>query len=204
MLPGIVLADDRAGAPEENVFWSANWGEAGWFLHGYESTWLPSRLLQGDQRERLADTLFNASRHWRLSLHFNKGLDGAPAAEVAAATDTAINPAVLDAFALAISGSAGPPAVPGVPGHEPDVNTGREQASANARAMNEMRSLVTAPGSYVSESSFFEPNWQQSYWGANYSQLLAVKQKYDPTGLFFVHHGVGSEAWSADGFTRHT
>jgi len=29
-----------------------------------------------------------------------------------------------------------------------------------------------------------------------------VKKQYDPQGLFFVHHGVGSEAWSADGFTR--
>ncbi|MBV8224606.1 MAG: FAD-binding oxidoreductase [Verrucomicrobia bacterium] len=25
-----------------------------------------------------------------------------------------------------------------------------------------------------------------------------------PTGLFFVHHGVGSEEWSADGFNRST
>jgi hypothetical protein len=29
-----------------------------------------------------------------------------------------------------------------------------------------------------------------------------VKEHYDPDGLFFVHHGVGSEDWSADGFTR--
>jgi len=29
-----------------------------------------------------------------------------------------------------------------------------------------------------------------------------VKNRYDPDGLFFVHHGVGSERWSADGFTR--
>ncbi|HTG18895.1 MAG TPA: BBE domain-containing protein [Reyranella sp.] len=36
----------------------------------------------------------------------------------------------------------------------------------------------------------------------NYARLLAVKTKYDPSGLFFVHHGVGSEAWSADGFTK--
>jgi bisphosphoglycerate-dependent phosphoglycerate mutase len=28
-----------------------------------------------------------------------------------------------------------------------------------------------------------------------------VKKKYDPSGLFFVRHGVGSEDWSADGFT---
>jgi len=31
---------------------------------------------------------------------------------------------------------------------------------------------------------------------------LRVKQRYDPDGVFTVHHGVGSEAWSADGFTR--
>jgi hypothetical protein len=29
-----------------------------------------------------------------------------------------------------------------------------------------------------------------------------VKRRYDPDGLFFVHHGVGSEDWSPDGFTR--
>ena len=33
-------------------------------------------------------------------------------------------------------------------------------------------------------------------------RLAAVKQKYDPEGLFIVHHGVGSEQWLADGFTR--
>jgi hypothetical protein len=34
------------------------------------------------------------------------------------------------------------------------------------------------------------------------SKLRAVKTKYDPGGLFIVHHGVGSEDWSADGFQR--
>jgi len=33
-------------------------------------------------------------------------------------------------------------------------------------------------------------------------QLLSIKKTYDPTGLFFAHHAVGSEEWSADGFTR--
>jgi hypothetical protein len=27
-------------------------------------------------------------------------------------------------------------------------------------------------------------------------------RKLLPRGLFFLHHGVGSEGWSADGFTR--
>ena len=39
---------------------------------------------------------------------------------------------------------------------------------------------------------------------AELRKLLAVKEKYDPDGLFFVHHGVGSERWSVDGFTRLT
>jgi Berberine and berberine like len=68
--------------------------------------------------------------------------------------------------------------------------------------MDELRKVVPDPGSYVSESNFFEKSWQQSYWGANYPRLRAVKAKYDPEGLFFVHHGVGSEEWSPDGFTR--
>ena len=51
-------------------------------------------------------------------------------------------------------------------------------------------------------SNFFEKDWQHSYWGSNYPRLASVKKKYDPTGLFFVHNGVGSEEWSADGFTK--
>jgi hypothetical protein len=67
--------------------------------------------------------LFPATRHWSVSLHVNKGLAGAPPETIEAASDTAMNPAVLNAFALAISGAEGPPAFPGIPGHEPDIVT---------------------------------------------------------------------------------
>jgi hypothetical protein len=86
--------------------------------------------------------------------------------------------------------------------HEPNIAEARADAEAIERAMAELRKLVPEPASYVSESNFFEQQWQRAFWGDNYQRLLEVKTKYDPQGLFFVHHGVGSEAWSADGFTR--
>ena len=108
----------------------------------------------------------------------------------------------LGALALAIIGGEDPPAFPGVPGHRPDLEVDRRNARAIGKAINELKSVAPGAGSYFAESDFFEPDWQTSYWGPNYSRLLSIKKKYDPDGLFFVHHGVGSEDWSADGFTR--
>ena len=200
--PAAVVPDDRPGAPESNVFWSGNVGEAGQFLHGYESAWLPATLLGANAQKRLADALFETSRVWRVSLHFNKGLAGAPAEARAHARDTAMNPAVIDAFALVIIAGEGPPAFPGIRGHEPDLSEARENARSIARAMQTLRSAVPASGSYLSEAGFFDRSWRQAYWGTHYTRLRAVKRKYDPEGLFIVHHGVGSEDWSADGNTR--
>ncbi|HUK86166.1 MAG TPA: FAD-binding oxidoreductase [Terriglobales bacterium] len=200
--PQFVLSDERPGAPATNVFWSGNLGEAGQLLYAYRSVWLPQGLLAAGQQQRLADTLFAASRHWSVSLHFNKGLAGAPPEALARSRDTATNPAVLDAFALVIIACSGPPAFPGMPEAHLDVSGGRRNAQAVDDAMNEVLQLVPRPGSYVSESDFREPDWQRSFWGSNYPRLAAAKRKYDPEGLFFVHHGVGSESWSADGFTR--
>lgn len=200
--PGAILSDDRSGASSDNIFWSANLSEAGHFIHGFESAWLPAALLQRGRREQLADALFAASRHWSVELHFQKGLAGAPAEAISAAADTPINPAVLDAFVLAIIAGEGPPAYPDLRGHEPDLAAARRNAQRIALAMAELRKLVPEPGSYVAESGYFEHEWQTSYWGANYPRLLAVKKTYDPDGFFIVHHGVGSEEWSADGFAR--
>jgi FAD/FMN-containing dehydrogenase len=198
----LIVADDRPGAPAGHFLWVGDHGEVGQFLHGYRSVWLPASLLETDQQRGLADALVAGSRHWGISLHFNKGLAGASANDLAAAKDTTMNPLVLDAFALAIVAGNSPPAFPGIPGHEPDLTAARRDAGAINQAVDELLKVVPEPGSYVAESDFFERAWQQSFWGSNYPRLAAVKKHYDPSGLFVVHHGVGSEDWSADGFTK--
>ncbi len=202
MAPGFVISDDRPGAPEDNIFYAGNLDEAGRVWYAYQSVWLPASLIEPDQRARLADALVAAAEHRGVSLHFNKGLAGGSPEAIAAAKETPMNPAVTDAFALAISGGGQPSAYPGVAGHEPDEAAARSTAAAVEASMNELRKLAPQRASYVWETDYFEPNWQESFWGDNYPRLLAIKHKYDPDGLFFLHHGVGSEDWSADGFTR--
>jgi hypothetical protein len=194
--------DKRSGAQVGNVWWKGNTREAGWFIWGFESLWLPQSLLEADARQRFADALFASSRHAPLALHFNKGLAGAPPAAIAAARDTAMNPAVLDAFALAIAGDGQGPAYPGVPGHAPSIADGRIGAARVRRCMAQLRALVPDGGAYVSESNYFEAGFQRAYWGANYPRLAEIKRTYDPDGLFFVHNGVGSDQWSEDGFMK--
>jgi FAD/FMN-containing dehydrogenase len=42
-------------------------------------------------------------------------------------------------------------------------------------------------------NDYFEADWQTAFWGDHYARLLQVKERYDPDGLFFVHHGVGTD-----------
>ena len=200
--PGVMVTDDRAGAARDRVLWAGDQGQVGQFLYGYRSAWLPASLLRENHQTALADALFASTRQRQMSLHFNKGLAGAPADEIAAARDTATNPQVLEAFALAICAGEGSPAFPGMPGSGPDLARARRAADRINKAMDALPKVAPDAGSYVSESDYFERDWQRSFWGTHYPKLAAVKRKYDPDGLFFVRHGVGSEAWSDDGFTR--
>jgi hypothetical protein len=190
-VPGLVQSDNRQNAPSDNIFWTGDAHQSGRFLHAMKSTWLPASLLNKVNRTVLRDSLFAASRTVAIELHCNKGLAGASREVCDAALNTPMNPIVTEAFALAICASGEPPAYPGIAGHEPHVSEGHKHKAEIDTAIAALRKLPGVSGSYVSESDYFEENWQHEYWGkGNYSRLCAVKKNYDPEGIFRVHHGV--------------
>jgi FAD/FMN-containing dehydrogenase len=194
--------DERPGAPPSHGWWAGDQDQVGAYLHGYDSIWLQADLLKAANRERLAGALVDASRHFAVQLHFNKGLAGASPEAVAGARETAMNPEHLTAFALAIVATGGLPAYMEVVGIKPNTAFAERNAAAVAASAAALRAVAPVAGSYLSESDFFNADWRRAYWGSNYPRLRGVKARYDPDGLFFVHHGVGSEDWSADGFER--
>jgi hypothetical protein len=191
LVPDAIFRDGRPGVPPGRFWYAQNQHEVSWYLHAFQTQWLPSRLL--DAPDTLADTLFRASRPWHIRLDFSKGLSGAATNALARDRATAINPAVFDAAALATSTSAEQYACPGVPGHEPDPDLARTGQQAVTDAMNIIRAVAPDAGSYVNEADYHQPDWQRSFWGDNYAPLLEIKRTYDPGNLFCVHHGVGSE-----------
>ncbi|WP_233860322.1 BBE domain-containing protein [Paraburkholderia sp. HD33-4] len=112
-----------------------------------------------------------------------------------------MNPKVADAFALMIVATGGPPPFAGLPVTPTDLAEAHRQAERVGKAAAVLKALSPEGGAYLSEVDFLREDWRKASWGANYAWLKAIKNRYDPEGFFFVHHGVGSEDWSPDGFT---
>jgi hypothetical protein len=183
--------DRRPGAGPANRWYAADAGQVGWFVWGYQSLWLPASLIANDSQQQLADALFASSRSSSVTLHFNKGLAGAPSEAIAQAKDTATNPAVLDAFALAIAADGQGPAYPGIPGHGPSVPAGRKAAERIDQCMARLRAATGDTGSYVSESNYFEQRWQRSHWGDHYVRLATAEIRSGRPVLRASRSGLG-------------
>jgi FAD/FMN-containing dehydrogenase len=196
VIPQEIKRNDAPGARAGDYWWAGDGEQVGAFWTGYSSVWLPSSLLSGAGLKRLARAWFEASRHRTVSFHFNKGLAGAAPDTIAASRDTATNPQVLDAFALAIFGAAEDG------WNQPDIAKGEADAAIVRAADRALRAAAPGAGSYMSECDYFLSDWKHASWGHHAPRLEAIKRRYDPEDLFVVHHGVGSDHWSSDGFTR--
>ncbi|KEP47286.1 putative isoamyl alcohol oxidase [Rhizoctonia solani 123E] len=69
-----------------------------------------------------------------------------------------------------------------------EANKGYLKASS---AMNPLRAITPGGGAYQNEADVYEPGASTSFWGSNYPQLNAIKQKYDPDGLLGCWNCVG-------------
>ena len=192
LAPGMIRRDDRPGQPPGRFWWATNQGEVSQYLNAYQSRWLPLACFKHTP-DSLGDALYQASRHHHYSLHLNKALAGAHPDAVARDRSTSINAAAFDAVALLIMASNQQDVYPGVPGREPDYDTGAAEANRIDTAMHLIRNATPGAGAYVNEANYFETDWQETFWGSNYQRLLEIKRRYDPGNLFRVHHGVGSE-----------
>lgn len=60
-----------------------------------------------------------------------------------------------------------------------------------------LEAITPGGGAYLNEADFRQPGFQDVFYGDSYSALLAIKEKYDPEGLFYALTGVGSERWAS-------
>jgi len=190
--PDMITLDPCTDQPGGQFWWTSNQTEVSQFLNTYLSRFIPLKLFV-DTPDDLVATLFDASRLVRLGLHINKGLAGVPEDVAARERTTSFNPACLEAAAQVIFASAQRARYPGIAGHEPDLEAGRKSAAPAIEAIGIIRDATPGAGTYAAEADYFEPDWQQAFWGPNYDRLLSIKRQVDPDNLFRVHHGVGSE-----------
>jgi FAD/FMN-containing dehydrogenase len=181
--PEATRRDERPGAPPAHWWWKDDADQVGVTWYAYQSRWIPLDRFSSPEAKGFAHALLEAARQWRVSFHVNKGQAGASADAVSRGRETSINPALFDAAALVIIAASGEPNAAG-------AKAAREHVGA---AMQIIRDATPGAGSYVNETDYFEPDWQRAFWGTHYPRLLEIKRKYDPQGLFFCHHCVGSE-----------
>lgn len=191
LIPGVMTRDTRGGTPSSAFWWTGDGEQAGQMHHGMESVWLSQRLLAPDARKALVEALFNASRIWSVSLHFNKGIAGGSEYARDASADAAVNPDAIDAFCLALIASSGSPGFAGVQ-RQRDIDDARKDGMSVRRAMQALREVSPMAGSYLYESDFHLTHAERHFWGLHAARLGLLKTRYDPTGLFRVHHGIGS------------
>lgn len=189
------IFDNRRNAPAGYFWWTGNSGEVGAYWGAYDGRGVPWSMTQGAKARELAQGLFDASRTSLILWQTNKALYGEHPEARARDEQTSINPAVFDNVAFITVGAWKQSKYPGIEGHEPDRAVSQAQFDGVMTASDFIHKATPGGGSYSNEGNYFQEGWQTEFWGSNYPRLLSIKKKYDPTNLFTVHKGVGSEGY---------
>lgn len=197
--PDMVVKNTGPNARAGEYWWASNTGEVFSYWYTYQSWYLPINLFDPQSLAQTADTFYQVSRLAPVSIQINKGLAGASEQALDLTKQTSMHPGVYDAGALAIMSYSTDKPQLGQSTMSPEV---KQRVDNIYKAMGMIKALAPNAGTYANEADYFEPNWQQAFWGGNYPRLLEIKNKYDPNGLFYCHHCVGSESWSDNGMCR--
>lgn len=199
-LPNTITINTEKNAPTGQFWWSSNTDEVSKYWYTYQSWWVPRVLFDDANIQHLSDVIFTATRLTHVTLHANKGLAGGNQEAIANSRDTSFHPSSLDAAALIIIGAGSNDVYPSVVGlKQPDKEAAKKIVANINDAMKLFHDLAPNAGAYANEADYFQPDWQQAFWGNNYSKLYEIKQKYDPEGVFYCHHCVGSERFDENG-----
>jgi len=190
--PNSIVADVEE---KENHFWwkTHDKDQASQFLYSYLSRWLPMKMFKDESAPKLAEALFQASRHWDFELHLQKGQAGASPFALKHGKETSMNPELFNAALMFMLTTGKQDVFPNIKGFEPNITEGENVLEHMKSAIRIIREATPGAGAYVNEVDYFEPDWQRTLWGENYPRLLSIKRKYDPANIFTCHHCVGSE-----------
>lgn len=205
--------------PDRSYFWPANVGEISAYWLEYRSRFLMNSHFMEDTHVG-AKKLFDLAKNFYtgFSIHFNKAQYAASQWAVDELRNTPMHPSIKDSFGLMIAGNSVVHYSPLVPNkYQNDTSNindviefcGTEiledcwALKENEKAINVFRDETPGAGAYFNEADYFEPNFQETFWGKeNYDYLYNIKQNVDPNGLFYCHNCVGSEDWEEGGMCR--
>lgn len=111
-----------------------------------------------------------------------------PSAAVAAAIDNAVFPGWRDSVLIVWVI---------IPTNDslPMATLLEDQRRLSRDLLSIIQAVAPEGGTYLNEADPVDDDWKRNSYGSNYERLLAVKQQYDPEGVFYARHAVGSDAW---------
>ena len=65
-----------------------------------------------------------------------------------------------------------------------------------------MEKQAPGTGVYMNEADRKDPNYEHNFYGSHYPKLLSIKQKRDPSGVFYCPTCVGSSMYKEDSVGR--